>query len=572
MVDDGKRKRLETVLEVAVILAFFTAILFLGPATASEHKIRHEYPVGYAASDSYQHQSRAEAIKKMGQYKTEAPYMMAGLTDVTGFYPPVLYHVTVLFSHLAGLETYDALFFIVGFCMALAALVAYFLTKNIGKSAALLALPLTLFIATGKPFLGAATFGQMPVVVSGLFLMAAAWAIAKAKLPRIYLLIAVFVAGTIMTHTSEALFFAIMMVLIFTVVIASKVLEGKLSALRTILSENKNLFLAVAIAAVLTAYFLPLFMGVWMKIQPYKFKVEKISESFPAATVFLSDFGFMFLLILAGLIAAVLLAVQKRKELGTLLQSPSLFVLAYSLFMLLAGFGTYAGFGLRSFQTRLLWPIYLAPLAGFGAYQILRFLLALVGKRISPVVAAVIITALLSTAVVARYYSPPSTGSMNPFHWEAMRWIAENTPKDAKIYVLYSQVYGQTSVLYNTERVNYFLELDNYNKIINGLGQNDSFERVQYVTVTADSGAGLPYRKGLLGFGRHTDAFTGGPHDICDADYYLIDIAFGENQKALGQVNYALLQKLLKANATVEYQNQWLTVLKNLNVGGDCIA
>src|SRR3989338_1153682 len=96
MADEGKSKRLETAIEVMVILAFFTAILFLGPASASEHRLKHDYPVGYAASDSYQHQSRAEAIKEMGQYRNEAPHMMAGLTDVVGFYPPVLYHVAVL--------------------------------------------------------------------------------------------------------------------------------------------------------------------------------------------------------------------------------------------------------------------------------------------------------------------------------------------------------------------------------------------------------------------------------------------------------------------------------------------
>ena len=382
----------------------------------------------------------------------------------------------------------------------------------------------------------------------------------------------VFFVGTIRTHTAETLFFTIMMVLIFAIMAAAKASEWKLLAFKAIISENKNMFVAVAIAAALSAYFLPLFIGVWMKIQPYKFKVETISASFPAATVFLSDFGFMLFIIIAGLIAAALLALQKRKELGTLLQSPSLFVLAYSAFMLLAGFGTYAGFGLRSFQVRLFWPIFLAPLAGFGTYQILRLLLARLGRNASPLLAVTIITVLLSTVVVARYYEPPSTGSMNQFHWEAMKWIADNTPKDARIYVLYSQVYFQTSVLYNTERVNYFLEISNYQGIIQNLQLNDIFERVQSVTIASDSGAGLPYRKSRLSFGQHTEVLTGGPHDICDAEYYLVDRAFGEEQQVLGQVNTLLLQKLLQANATVEYQNQWLAVVKNNNVGGDCIA
>ena len=161
---------------------------------------------------------------------------------------------------------------------------------------------------------------------------------------------------------------------------------------------------------------------------------------------------------------------------------------------------------------------------------------------------------------------------MNQLHWGTMRWVAQNTPEDAKIYVLYSQVYSQTSVLYNTERVNYFLELDNYQKIIQALTQNRSIERIQAMTIAADSGAGLPYRKSLLGFGRHTETLTGGQYDICGADYYVVDLAFGQNEQVLGQVNYALMQKFLKGNATIEYQNQWLAVLKNNNVGGDCLV
>lgn len=571
MADEGKCTKLETSIEAAVILAFFTAILFLGPAAASEHKIKHDYPVGYAASDSYQHQSRAEAIKNMGQYRNEAPYMMTGLTDIVGFYPPVLYHITVLLSTISGLETYDALFLIIGLALALGALVAYHLARNLGKAVAFLSLPLTLFITIGAPFLGIATFGQMPAGFSALFLAATAWAITKLELSKGYLIAGVFLAGTIMTHTSEALFFGILVAILFLLMTIPELARNRVQGIKNILKENKRFLAAIGVAMLLSLYFLPMFTGIWLKMQPYRFSVETVSASFPAATVYPADFGFMLLVLIAGIISALLFFAQKKGEGHSLIESPMRFTLIFSCFMLLAGFGTYAGFGLRAFQVRLFWPIFLAPLAGFGTYQLLRPLLARLGKNASPLLAVAIITALLSTGVVARYYAPPSTGSMSQFHWEAMNWISENTPKDARVYVLYSQVYSQTSVLYNTERISYFLELNNYNKIIQDLGQNGSFEREHYVTAAADSGAGLPYRKSLLSFGRHT-GFLGGQFDICYANYYIVDKAFGENQQVLGQVNTLLLQKLLKANATLEYQNQWLAILKNKNVGGDCIA
>ncbi|MEK6854492.1 MAG: hypothetical protein AABX60_04090 [Nanoarchaeota archaeon] len=407
MREEGSGRKFENLAETAIIVAFFAAILFLGPASASEHKIKHDYPVGYGASDSYQHQSRAEAIKNLAQYRNEASYMMSGL-KVVGFYPPLLYHDTVLLSHLSGLETYDALFLIVGMVLALAAAVIYYLTKSLGKPAAMLGLPLTLFITTGKPFLGLVTFGQMPVALSSLFLAATALAITKLDLPKSYFLVAMAFSGTIMAHTSESLFLAIMMAVIFGSLIIGKVVLAKdrLNGLKTILRENRALLIGFALATALTLYFWPLFIGIWLKMQQYKFGIETISASFPAATVFPTEFGFMFFAVIIGIIAAVLFAVQKRKELGKLLNSPKLFTLAFSFYMVLVGLGTYAGFGLRSFQTRLFWPITLAPLAGFGLYQLLRIILTLlapvskgIAKGVSTFAAAAVSTAVLGFVI-----------------------------------------------------------------------------------------------------------------------------------------------------------------------------
>ncbi|MBI2549610.1 hypothetical protein HYV83_00325 [Candidatus Woesearchaeota archaeon] len=570
----------ETAIETVLIIAFFTAILFLGPAAASEHRLKHDYPVGYAASDAFQHQSRAEGIKGMGQYRYEAPYMMFGLTDVIGFYPPVLYHVTVLLSHVSGLETYDALFLIVGFALALGALVAYHLTKSLGKSVAVLALPLAIFTTTGKPFLGMATFGQMPFVLSSLFLITTAWAITKLSLPRSYLLVAAFLTGTIMTHTSETLFLAMIMATAFALITALKVAKEKMSTVKNVFKENRKLLIAFAIASAATLYFWPMFMGIWPKLQPYRFNVERISASFPAASFFFKDFGFMQFLIIAGLIAAALFAVQKRKELETLLNSPKLFTLAFSAYMLLAGLGNYFGFGLRSFQTRLFWPITLAPLAGFGAYQLTKIACTASGrvmklKGFNLFAVAVVVAAVLSTAITATYYNPPSKGSMNINHWEAMKWLSENAPKDARVYVPYSHVYSQTSVLYNTERVSYFLGLETFIDMIRQLVSQGRFNKTMIVTTAADTGAGLPYRTGLLSFDQHTKHVSaeGARIDICTVDYYLIDKSMPE--QALSQANMFLLQRFLASNMTVEYDNPYVTVLRNTEAnkaGGDCIG
>ncbi len=560
-----------SIAEVAIMAVALTLILYLGPGAASDHRLKHDNPTGYGASDSFQHQARSEAIKGMGQYRNEAPYIVAGLTNVVGFYPPITYHITVLFSYLSGLETYDSLFFIIGLALAASALVIYYFTRSLGKSAAVLALPLTLLVATGKPFLGMVTFGQMPFALSSLFLVAAAWAITKLALPRIYLLAAVFIAGTIMTHTSETLFLGIIVAAALLLSAINKVLKEKLSGVKALLQENGKLIAAFAIAALVAVYFWPIFLKIWLKLQPYRFSVETTSASFPAATVFPTDFGFMLVAILIGLAAAILFFIQKRNELGKLLKSPELFTLAFSTYMIAAGLGTYFGFGLRSFQTRLFWPITLAPLAGFGIYQLLRIILKFANKGISTFAVAVVAAAILSAAVIAAYYNAPSPGIMDKDHWEPMRWIAENTPKDAQVFMLYSYVYSQTSTTYNTERVNYFLELPDFASLVNGYAQNRSFDRMVKVTVPSDSGAEFPYRKGLLSFGQlNNETMTGRTVDICSADYYVADLAFPQQQ--LTQATMLLVQKFMAANMTAVYQNPAVIVLKNNNFGGDCLG
>ncbi|MBI3037319.1 hypothetical protein HYY73_06260 [Candidatus Woesearchaeota archaeon] len=560
----------ETAIETALIIAFFTAMLYLGPGTASEHRITHEFPTGYSASDSYQHQVRTEAIRQAGQYKYEAPYMVVGLTDVTGFYPPLLYHVSVLLADVSGLPSYDALFIIVWLAISAGAMMAYYLARNLSRPVALLALPLMLLAATGKPFLGMVTFGQMPFALASLFLVAAGWATTKLGLRQSYALIAIFLSGTIMSHTSETIFFLIIISIVIGASLAANTVRHKLGGLRKTLSENRNMILGIILAAASTSYFLLIFIGTWLKSQPYRFGVETVSASFPAATVFLKDFGFMLAAIVAGLAAAAIFAAQRRKELGSIISSPKLFTLLFSAYMILVGLGTYIGFGVRSFQARFSWPITLAPLAGFGTYQAVRVVLRATSRKANVVVVAAIITVILSAAVLSAYYKPNFSQGMTKEHWEAMRWIAGNTPKDASIYVLYSQLYSQTSVLYNTERVNYFFDIKEFVDAINNISRTGKFGRMTKVMFPSDSGIGLPYRKGLLSFGLHgEDTAMSGTIDICSSDYYLVDLAM---QEQFAQANNYLLQGFLKANMTVEYRGNYVAVLKNNNVGGDCVA
>ena len=53
--------------EKLLLAAFFALLLFIGPGITLNHKIMHDFPYGYSASDAFQHQVRAEAVKDAGR-------------------------------------------------------------------------------------------------------------------------------------------------------------------------------------------------------------------------------------------------------------------------------------------------------------------------------------------------------------------------------------------------------------------------------------------------------------------------------------------------------------------------
>ena len=62
----------ENLLEIMLIFAFTGIMLWTGLADSGGHRITHEYPYSYLASDTFQHQTRAQWIKEAGNYNYEA--------------------------------------------------------------------------------------------------------------------------------------------------------------------------------------------------------------------------------------------------------------------------------------------------------------------------------------------------------------------------------------------------------------------------------------------------------------------------------------------------------------------
>lgn len=537
-------------IEKIILVLFFAVFLFIGPANLFDHRIAHDFPFGYFASDAFQHQVRAQAIKDAGNFRYEADYISKGFENVVGRYPPVIYHLAVLFSYSSGLEIYDSIYFIVMFFAIVGIFTVYTITKSLNKNIALISLPLGILIFSFPLSIGF-TWGHWPSLLSQVFLIAFFWCILRIELEKSYILIAIIFTSIVLTHTSEAVFSIIFLFLYF----AARMISRKLK-----ISEIKSLAIAFGISFIASFYYLTIFKDTWVITQPYSFTVEPVWNGNPG--FYLADFGVLLAFIALG----ILFSLSKAKDM------PVPLVPAFA--MLLIGFLNYAGFGVRSFQLRFFWPIYLSAFFGFGVYMLLK--LAVKKRNISYVVVialAAVFTVLLAGIVnvpfVPHYSKSTSEGIMNPYHWAVLSWLGRNAESDSKIYFFYGDIYSQDALLRNSKRVHFQVNTDDFIKSIN----EKKVKRSYVSELPGDDGGSLGVRTGLFSFKDISQAkpleYYFGPKDICMFNYFVFDKV--SRQQVLAQYNLLIANEMLKKGAQKVFENQVSVILKNNKQGADCI-
>ena len=173
-------------LESIYLIFAFSLLLFIGYSNLVDHKLNHEFPYGYLASDAFQHQVRAQSIKDMGNYRNEASYVVFGIEDVIGYYPPVIYHASSLLSYASKLETYDTIQFIAFLAAALSAIIIYFIIRKFNKQAAILSLPFSVLLFYDGNYTGF-TWGHWPSLLSQLFLTSFFWYVSNINLKHSFI-------------------------------------------------------------------------------------------------------------------------------------------------------------------------------------------------------------------------------------------------------------------------------------------------------------------------------------------------------------------------------------------------
>ena len=542
-----REKNTCTAIELSFLLAIIFLALYLGYGNAAGHAIAHDFPVAYLASDAFQHQTRAQGLLDAGNYRYEAFYNMRGYPDVVGFYMPVMYHLTAQISLLSGLASYDAIQLMVFFTVIPIIALAYFMVRGFNRNAALIGLGFVPLIFSQGSYSGF-LWGHWPSLLSQAFLVCALWSFLNIHEEGMTLLAGLFFAASVLTHTSEAIFLALF-IFIYALVLFLKKEMG--------IAMIKKFAGAFALTAAITIYFMVIFKTAWFDTQGSSYmslRPEPVWLGGP--TFYLQYFGLFIPFLIMGIVAAVLFWKKKNAK-----------FLYPSLFLLAAGCTNYIGFGMRAFTLRFNWPVYLGGLLGLGLYLTAKAAYRKWDIKHSMALAIAIlipVTGLVSIPYVASYQQV--SGSItDPYHWQAYEWIAENTPKDAAIYFLYSEHYEQDAVMRNSRRFHALATLDSVRSAMNDM----ALRRTLHTEVPGDTGGGLIQRTGFMHYATREDNRSN-MIDVCTFDYIVVDIV--TRSDALTAYNRLFLQQLLKnENNKIVLQNEVLAIVQNTNKSVACM-
>lgn len=533
--------------EKIFLILIFSIFLWVGLSNLWNHQISHDFPYGYLASDNFMHIAYAESIKEQGHYRTNPPHMSWGFKDVVGFQPSILYHLTAIFTNLSGLKTYDTIVFLVFIFSIIAIFIMYLIIRNFNKNIAILSLPLSLLIFTKNSYIGF-TWGQWGVIMGTLFLISVFWAISRLKLNKSYLLLGIFIGAALVGHTSEGIM-AIMFILFY---ITLKAIITKINV-----KEIKNVLISLTIGIALSTYYLIIFVFTWFQKEfSLKFTENIASFGNVNTAVNLIDFGWVLPLIIIGFCLSIIF-IKKRFNVVSLV----------GIFMFLMGYSYLLGSGRRATQARIFWPIYLSVFMGITLYYALGIIIKKWKKAYS-IASSLILTFIF----ILVFYSPLSTtGLMDPFHWDQIMWLKENTPKNSKVYYFYGDIFGQDAIMHNSGRNTFLIDTQEFVESI----QEGKLRREYKTKRTKEGGGGgFPYRKSFFDYGYHKKEVSQNPEyvgkmDICNFDYYVFDKV--SRQQVLAQVNLFIKELFLKNNMEEVYSNQVVSIIKNSNPGSDCI-
>jgi hypothetical protein len=528
-------------LEAIVLLCFFFVALYIGIGNVFDSSLQHGEPYGYMASDAIWHELYSEVIKESGAFRYYPDYMAAGFDNVVANNEPLLSHVAVEFSYATGLNLYDAEMLLVFIIAIVSAFVFFLIIRKIDSTLAILSIPLSLLLFQDKN-LTVYTWGIWTYLISTMFLISLAWAFASLDLKKSYLLLGLFIAGTIVGYFSNFLYALVFIGAYFALSLFTKKIR---------LKELKETVKAGILAVIISSYFLYVFYFTLAKAHAELVEVISAADFTGYRVPLLVELGWVGIIMALGFIG-YLIFVKKKLHPAYLLP----------IIMFILSFANYIGFGKRAFTIRYFWPIYLSVFFGLVFFLLLKA----IKVPQKAVLATFISFALIGFFGFHNYYN--MTGSiMDPYHWEAFNWIQKNIPQGDEMLYWYSYALDQTAVLIHGKRVPYFIKINRIAPYIEAgtIPQNISLKLVN------EGVAFLPYRKSVFSWGYYEkelpSEFFAPVRSICSFDYVLIDKV--QRDPTIQAYNLMVIDKLISYGNQPVFNNPFSVILKLK--GGDCL-
>jgi len=513
-------------------------MLWIGYGIVSDHKLSHDYPHGFLASDTFIQPGYSDLIKEVGHFKYFPWYGAFGREDVVGYYPPIPSHATALFSISTGLGVHDSIILLIMILIIIGSLLVYLTIRNFNKHIAILSLPLSVLIFY-KNFYVAFTWGQWGVLFGSFCLMAIFWMMTKLDLKKSYILLSIFLIGSFMAHGSETAFAILFIGICFFINIIFKKFKWQ---------DAKTVTLSMIITFIVCFYFIIIFKNTMLYwFGGYSFSVEKTTSRYLFALF--SHFGFLKYILIIGLLITFYMILIKKKA------HPSLYM---GILMLFIGYGNYFGLRHRAFQSRFLWPIYISLFLGIVLYFIVKLVLKKPSIIQTSIISLIILIFLASSFPQTL---APKASMIHPLRWEGLTWFRDNTLKGAKLFFFYGDGYTQTAMFYQSKRDAYSVKVNDF---IEALQQGEIRRKYKVM----GSGGRLFYRNTFFEYGEYELPYRPDKADVCDFDYFIFD-KVGQ-QQALIQANMYIRQLFLNQGMEEVFSNQFMSVLKNNNPGGDC--
>lgn len=412
----------EKALATISLICVFGLFFWYGPGLSMEHSIVHEFPFNYRASDAFVHLSYLQGLNESGAWKYYKPGISLGYGDVLAFNPPLLYLAADQFSIISGLPLHDSIYYLIYFFCAVAVFLAFGFAYIYSELGAVLLLPFALIFTVDR-WTTLFTWGTWPYVLGSVFLIACFIVVR-----RPYLL-ALMLAGAALSHTSEYIFAC-------AFVIAYMVYTGRIF----------KWVVPIAISFFLSLYYLTIFKYTWMVVTPYNFKVQLASTYKGIWIPSLASFNLLgYVLIPAIIILLIIL-------LSNLLTRHKINQLQFAiLFILIVSFTNLVGFGLRAFQTRLFWPIYLGLIPCVVWQYIPKFKF----KSIAAFsLGSLICLALVGTTTYEE--SPSLYGIISPEKWALFNYI-NSLSEDSRVLFFFNIRFDQNAQFFILNKRAYYV-------------------------------------------------------------------------------------------------------------------